>query len=108
MTASAASRCSAVPVADLMVCDRCGLEWLAGGERPPCAPISFPVLRDHMMAELNSAECWLGLLAAEKAACGAVDPAKQRRRVALTAAVLRLIERVMADRSIMEKLTAKK
>ena len=109
MTAAArTAACSAVPVEDLMVCDRCGAEWSAGTERPACAPITFPAMREHMMAELNSAEAWLSVLTTEKAAGKPVDPAKQRRRVALTAALLRLVEKVMADPSIMEKLTAKK
>jgi hypothetical protein len=104
-----AAPCSAIPFDDLMVCERCGLSWPAGGVALPCRPITLEDLRRRATSQAIAAEASLKTVCKyERNGPLPGDSAPARRTLAELNAITRLIDRVMGDPSIMEKLTAKK
>lgn len=106
--ATPGAKCRAALNDDLMVCERCALEWPAGSAAPRCAPITFDTLRTRMLSEVASAEASLAMVRDLKRDGKAADPAPARRRLGEIGAVLRLVEGVMADSVIKERLNGKK
>jgi hypothetical protein len=99
--------CAARANEDLMVCEKCGLEWLVGELGPQCNPITFEVLRLRTLSEIASAEASLSYVRAIKRGGQPADPTAARRRLAEIEAVSRLVDRCMSDRRIKELLNGK-
>jgi hypothetical protein len=107
-TSERAGTCAAALADGVMVCARCGFEWLEGEAAPTCNPITFDHLRARMASEAASSEAWMIAMAEWKAEGKPVDLAPMRRRIAEINAVLRLVERCAGDAAIKAILNGKK
>lgn len=103
-TAPAERPCSAKPLDDLMVCDRCGLEWLAGVEKPACQPITFEMLRARILREVNNAEASLNAMRAMRKDGMPADVEYGRRRFVEMEKLRVLVERCTTDDAILTHL----
>lgn len=100
--------CKAGLVDDLMVCERCGLQWIAGLPAPACDPITFEKLRDRMLMDVTSAEVSLRLTTELQREGRPADPRSSRRLLAERNALLRMMDAIVADRVIKERLNGRK
>jgi hypothetical protein len=111
MTAAAAEpaqKCSAVENDGLKTCERCGLQWLAGVEKPACDPITLARLYDRMADEVSRGETSLAAMRnIEKGGKVPADSGPAMRRLAEIDAVRRLILRCQADPEIKKRLNSK-
>ena len=102
------SGCKAAALDDLMVCERCGLSWLAGVEGPACEPITLERLRLRMLDHVSRSEMSLAVVDGLRRKGTPADPAPARRLLAEDSALFRLVERVMGDTEIKNRLSGKK
>jgi len=98
--------CTAAGADDRMVCERCGHEWLATDERPPCAPITFETLRRHIDSEAFKAGVALELTREDKAAGKPVSLGAARRRAAINDKIKHIVDICTLDPAIKARLTA--
>ena len=101
--------CAATLQDDLMVCERCGLDWPAGTRPPKCQPITFEGLATRMLSEIAAAEASLVTVRRLQAKGVPTDGgAIARRRLAELCAVFRLVDRVRADPHLRAALNGRK
>lgn len=104
----ATKSCSAALNDGLMVCERCGQEWLAdAGVRPACDPITFETLCARARSDETQAEVSLQMIRAIKAEGGPGNTDFAVRRLAEVGAVRRLVERCASDPRIKAILNGK-
>ena len=101
--------CSAIEAGELMVCERCAIQWdLADPAPPVCEPMTFARMRKRICAEIESAETSLNVVTALKRAGTPADPRAAHRRKGELEAVLRLYDRVTESKEIRELINGKK
>jgi hypothetical protein len=88
-------KCAAVDVDALMVCERCGLEWPADGQKPPCEPINFDRMRERLLDQVRDLERGYELLKDLKGEGMPVSTALARRRLEETRKILKLLDLVV-------------
>jgi hypothetical protein len=113
MTAAPAEgKCTARSVDGLMRCARCGLEWIAGTEKPACAPVTWSRMRSSLLYCLEREQTSARLLAEMKrdgtsAADQAANPAQCLRRAADLDAILTLLDRVTGSPKLKAAIVGK-
>jgi hypothetical protein len=106
--AHAAKACSAALNDGLMVCERCGQEWLAdAAARPACDPITFETLCARMRSDEAQAEVSLKIVRTIKAEGGPGNSDFALRRLAEVSAARRLVERCAGSAQIRAILNSK-
>lgn len=101
--------CKAALDEDVMICERCGLDWPAGSPGPKCSPITFEMLCDRMLSEVTRAEASLISVQGLASRGMPTDGGRRvRRRIAELKAVLRLVERIAGDVGLKAMLNGKK
>ena len=101
--------CKAALDEDLMICERCGLDWPAGTAGPKCSPITFETLRDRMLSQIIRAEASLISVQGLASRRMPTDGGRRARRcIAELKAVLRLVERIAGDDALKAMLNGKK
>lgn len=96
--------CAAAGADDRMVCERCGHEWLATDQRPPCSPITFDVLRRHIDSEAFKADVALELTREDKLAGKPVNLGAARRRKAITEKIKHIVDTCTLDPAIKAQM----
>lgn len=106
-TAARPEGCKAAPEDDLMVCERCGLSWLAGLDGPPCEPITLERLRKRMCDHSVRSELSMKAVDGLRRKGAPADSTKARREASEDAALLRLVDRCIGDPILKGHLLAK-
>jgi hypothetical protein len=108
-TSERPATCKAAEAGELMVCERCGIQWDLTDPKPPaCEPMTFARMRQRIYAEIESAEMSLNVVTALKRSGTPADPRPAHRRKGELEAVLRLYDKVTESKEIREIINGKK
>jgi hypothetical protein len=108
-TSERPATCKVVESGELMVCERCAIQWDLSDPTPPaCEPMTFARMRKRLCAEIEAAETSLKVVAALKRAGTPADPRAAHRRRGELEAVLRLYDKVTESKEIRELINGKK
>lgn len=85
--------CKRTEVDDLVICNRCGMQWDLEDPAPPaCDPMSYSRMRARLVAEISSADTSLEIVAKLKRAGTPADPSIAKRKLAELEALLRFFD----------------
>ncbi len=99
--------CKATAVGELMLCQRCGLQWDLADPPPPCEPMTFKRMRRRLVDEISAADSSLEIVTNLKRSGMPADPAPARRRLADLEALLRLFDRATETKELRELILGK-
>lgn len=98
--------CSAGEVDGLMICERCGLEWLAGGVKPPCEPITFDRMRLRLIDQERDDERSYNVVKGLKVDGVPASTVPARRKLAETRKLLKLLDLVVFNPALKKAVIA--